>query len=117
MSHFEIAGDVYENGILVIEDLRSSEKHQEVTINDQLFATALSYVVPAVVGDDSPRDYDIVRASRAPGRARRAKTALSIAAGLVLIDGPLPIGDAIAAGFLAIYAGYELGLAYQDVTQ
>lgn len=50
------------------------------------------------------------------GRAKRAQWALTTAATLALVDGPLPIGDAVAAVFLAAYAGYELGLIYKDFT-
>jgi acyl dehydratase len=45
---------------------------------------------------------------RVPGRARRARMAFTIAGTLALADGPLPIGDAIAIGFLVAYGSYEV---------
>ena len=34
-----------------------------------------------------------------------------------MADGPLPIGDALAVGFLALYGGYEVGMAVKDIRQ
>ena len=48
------------------------------------------------------------------GRLRRATTAATWAGTLALADGPLPFGDALAAGVLAGYAVYELSLIYRD---
>lgn len=42
------------------------------------------------------------------GSARRATTAIRMAAALALVDGPLPVGDALAATVLMAYAGYEV---------
>ena len=43
-----------------------------------------------------------------PGRARRARTAFTIAGSLVLVDGPLPFGDMAAATVLIAYGSYEM---------
>ena len=51
---------------------------------------------------------DIVKLGSAGGRGRRAGWALRTAAALALVDGPVPIGDAVAAGLLVAYAGYEV---------
>ncbi len=48
------------------------------------------------------------------GRLRRATTAATWAGTLALADGPLPFGDALAAGVLTGYAVYELSLIYRD---
>ena len=48
------------------------------------------------------------------GRLRRATTAATWAGTLALADGPLPFGDALAAGVLGAYAVYELSLIYRD---
>ena len=50
---------------------------------------------------------NIHEVSTVPGRARRARTAFSIAGSLVLVDGPLPFGDAAAAAILIGYGTYE----------
>lgn len=60
---------------------------------------------------------DLIRASRAAGRGKRAGWALRTAAALALVDGPLPMGDAIAAGLLVTYAGYEIVSAGLDVKE
>jgi len=45
--------------------------------------------------------------STVPGRARRSRTAFTIAGTLIMVDGPLPIGDAAAAALLIGYGTYE----------
>lgn len=60
---------------------------------------------------------DAMQLSRAHGRARRARWALTTAAALAAVDGPLPVGDAIAIGVLGAYAGYEVGMAVKDVKE
>ena len=60
---------------------------------------------------------DVLKISRAHGRARRARWAITTAATLAAVDGPLPIGDAIAIGVLGAYAGYEAGMAIKDVAE
>jgi len=45
--------------------------------------------------------------STVPGRARRARTAFTLAGTLILVDGPLPVGDAAAAAVLIGYGMYE----------
>jgi hypothetical protein len=61
--------------------------------------------------------YDPVRAAGSYGRARRARWALSTAAILATADGPIPVGDALAIGFLSLYGGYEIGMAIKDIRQ
>jgi len=55
-----------------------------------------------------------VEVGQSLGRLRRATTAATWAGTLALADGPLPFGDALAAGFLTGYAAYELSLIYRD---
>ena len=62
-------------------------------------------------------DVDLMKLSRSGGRGRRAGWALRTAAALALIDGPVPIGDAIAAGLLVTYAGYEIVTAVTDAKE
>lgn len=61
--------------------------------------------------------YDMLRASQAHGRFRRARWAFGVAGTLALVDGPLPIGDAVAAAFLATYGIYEVAIGVQDIVQ
>ena len=48
-----------------------------------------------------------------PGRARRARTAFTIAGALCIADGPLPLGDLAAATVLVSYGAYEVGKSMQ----
>ena len=59
---------------------------------------------------------NIHEVSTVPGRARRARTAFSIAGSLVLVDGPLPFGDAAAAAILIGYGTYETVKTVQILT-
>jgi hypothetical protein len=61
--------------------------------------------------------YDPVRAAGAHGRFRRARWAFTTAATLAAVDGPLPVGDALAIGLLAGYGAYETVSAIQDILQ
>ena len=47
-------------------------------------------------------------------RLRRARRALSLAAAIAAVDGPLPVGDAIAVIGLGVYAGWEINHAVGD---
>ena len=60
---------------------------------------------------------DIIKLGSAGGRGRRAGWALRTAAALALIDGPVPIGDALAAGLLVVYAGYEVTRTAYEVKE
>lgn len=60
---------------------------------------------------------DVLKVSRAHGRARRARWAFTTAAAIAAADGPLPIGDAIAVGVLGAYGVYEVGMAVKDVAE
>lgn len=61
--------------------------------------------------------YDLVRAGQGYGRLRRSRWAFTVAAGMAVADGPLPIGDALAIGFLVGYGAYELGTGLGDLAQ
>lgn len=62
-------------------------------------------------------DIDIGKILQAHGRGRRAAWAIRTAAILALADGPIPVGDAIAAGFLTAYAGYEIVRGVGDIKE
>lgn len=61
--------------------------------------------------------YDTQRAIGAAGRIKRARWAAITAGTLAAADGPLPIGDALAIGFLGAYAVFEVGMAISDIRQ
>lgn len=60
---------------------------------------------------------DLVKIANAPGRVRRASWAFRTAAALALVDGPLPVGDAIAVGLLATYGTYETVMVVKDIKE
>lgn len=60
---------------------------------------------------------DLLKIANAPGRVRRASWAFRTAAALALIDGPLPVGDAIAIGLLATYGTYETVMVAKDIKE
>jgi len=60
---------------------------------------------------------DLMRIANAPGRVRRASWAFRTAAALAVVDGPLPIGDALAAGLLVTYGTYETVMIVKDVKE
>ena len=55
----------------------------------------------------SNRSLDVERAFSKAGAAKRATTAMRMAVALALVDGPIPVGDVLAATLLFGYAGYE----------
>jgi len=71
----------------------------------------------AVSKTTKKESYDVVRASKAPGRMRRARYALQIAATLAAVDGPLPFGDVLAAGLLIGGGWYLIYSGAKDVIQ
>lgn len=50
------------------------------------------------------------------GRARRARWAFTTAATLAAADGPLPFGDTLAIGVLAVYGAYEVKTAITQLS-
>jgi hypothetical protein len=117
VSYFEIGGKLVE--CLVYQgDAREPNFFQPmdelgVMVADVAVGVAAKTVAKAA-GKDS---YDPLRASRAPGRFRRARYALTLAGTLAAADGPLPFGDALAIGVLGSYATYEVVTAVGDLRQ
>ena len=114
-TYFEIGGHVIETQL--------DESHGPRPPADPLMELAKKHGVPKPLARKAIKEtsdsigYDIQRASRGAGRLRRARRALSIAATLAAVDGPLPIGDAVAIGFLGIYGGYEIVAGVGDLAQ
>jgi flagellar biosynthesis/type III secretory pathway ATPase len=50
-------------------------------------------------------------------RAKRSRSAMTLAMSMAAVDGPLPIGDAVAVGMLAGYGVYEAVLAFREVVE
>jgi hypothetical protein len=113
---FEIGGHVIENEV-VSRDMPGRP------LSTDLNRIAKQTGVPAPLLRQGSREiqkstgYDPVRAVGAYGRLRRARWAATTAGILAAADGPLPIGDALAIGFLGAYSIYEVGMAISDIRQ
>ena len=60
---------------------------------------------------------DFLKIGDAYGRGRRARWAMMTALTLAAADGPLPVGDIVAIGFLTSYAVYESAMVLKDVKE
>lgn len=111
-TYFEIGGYLVESHV---------DEHRPPATNFKTLSKTTGIPSPLLkqASKDVQEDlgYDVQRASRAPGRLRRAQWAFTTAAALAAADGPLPLGDIAAIGFLGIYGGYEVVEAVRDLTQ
>ena len=113
----------FEIGGHVVESYVDTNTHGPRPSSDPILEIAKKHGVPKSLGRAAMKEssealgYDIVRASRGLGRMRRARRAVTIAAALAAADGPLPIGDMIAIGFLGTYAAYEMAVGLTEVVQ
>lgn len=105
-TYFEIGGQVIETYV--------EGHHPDVPIRPH---GASEVITKAALKHASSEGYDFNRAARGAGRARRARSALSLAGTLAMADGPLPIGDVLAIGVLGVYGVYEGTQAYGDIRQ
>ena len=111
-SFFEIGGRVVES---ITEDLTYSQQDEYIydlvyrDIQPEDVGVALAdTAVARIRGDNVEFIPHLPKNIRKAGRARRAKQAATIAVALAAADGPLPIADLVAIGFLSGYAGYEV---------
>lgn len=115
-TYFEIGGHVIETTV-------DQRIHGPRPVADPLMELAKKHGVPkplarkAMKESSSALGYDVARASQGVGRLRRAKRAFGIAAVLATADGPLPVGDAVAVGFLGAYGIYEVVTGIGDIVQ
>jgi len=113
----------FEIGGHVIESYIDTNTHGPRPAADPLLEIAKKHGVPKSLGRAAMKEssealgYDVARASRGIGRMRRARRAVTVAAALAAVDGPLPIGDTIAIGFLGTYAAYEMAVGVTDLVQ
>lgn len=69
---------------------------------------SLTSMDPHLQNVEEQTGLDLAKLSKKYQRAKRARWALTSAGTMAAVDGPVPIGDAIAMGFLAAYGAYEL---------
>jgi len=115
-TYFEIGGHVLENNVV-------AHGHAPRPARTDVRYLSKKTGVPAPLLRKAGKEvqektgYDVMRASQAHGRFRRARWAFGVAGTLAAADGPLPIGDALAVGFLAAYGTYEIVSGVQDLVQ
>ena len=88
-------------------DLGTVYQYSEgISSSDEEFYSAAQTEMIKKASKELGLDYEEI--GKVPGRLRRARRAITIAATLAAADGPLPIGDVAAIGVLGVYAGYEI---------
>ena len=117
-TYFEIGGHVIES---LVESRPGVKPRPRKDIVEHHLST--QYHVPKKLTKKASKQvsdetgYDPMRAMQGYSRARRAQWAFTTAATIAMMDGPLPIGDAVAIGFLGIYGSYEIYHGIKDVVQ
>jgi hypothetical protein len=124
-SYFEIDGEII--AVDTIGDPLDVSETPQSTLEAAMRLHEREQIAAELTGDPNSLYYedadlaDVLETGFTPaevgqslGRLRRATTAATWAGTLALADGPLPFGDALAAGVLAGYAVYELSLIYRD---
>ena len=104
-SYFEIGGELIEVTVDSPQHIHSYLP-QVVGLGPRNRSAAPAAKQPSSVGRFRS-SFDSERAFSKAGSAKRATTALRWAAALALVDGPIPVGDVLAATLLFGYAGYE----------
>ena len=115
VSYFEIGGHI-------VESISTSPSSSNIAVRraQRAIAGGPARPTPMSAGGrqgDQSSDYDYTKAFLSTARLRRARTAATIAVGIAVADGPLPIGDAIAIAGLSIYAAAEVVYFAHDVIQ
>lgn len=59
-------------------------------------------------------ELDLRKLGKKYQRAKRARWAITTAGTLAAADGPVPVGDALAMGFLAAYSAYEVVQIFRE---
>lgn len=117
VSYFDIGGKIVEC-VAYQADAREPNFFQPMDELGVMVADVGLGVAAKGIAKSAGKDsYDPLRASRAPGRLRRARYALTLAGTLAAADGPLPFGDVLAIGVLGSYATYEVVTAVGDLRQ
>ena len=114
VTFFEIGGHVVET--YVDEPGMPVMKTPQRVLKEQ-FGVPTPLGKRAVAELKKETNVDVGKFMSAGGRAKRVAWALRTAAALALVDGPIPVGDAAAAGFLVVYAGYEVTRSIIEVKE
>ncbi len=119
VSYFEIGGQIIES-VLEPEFSWNNANKTERRADNKMLKMAHKASIEAVdqlVGDSYSVKKAIRGGQKAKGGAMSVRRGLAIAAVLAAADGPLPIGDALAAGFLIGGGAYMIYSGAQDVIQ
>lgn len=116
-TYFEIGGHVIESYIEGHEGMANRPSNnplkdlaKETGIPQPLLKSGLKQI-------EKDTGMKPLKAVEVRGRGRRAQWAFRTAAVLALVDGPVPVGDALAAGLLITYGLYEtvqMGIAVKE---
>ena len=115
---FEIGGHVIESYVEQPEGV--PPRPRPMTLEKELKRVA---GVPAPLARAAAREIketsgvDIGKMFSGMSHAKRASWAARTALAISMIDGPLPFGDALAIGGLAVYGGYETYQAVKDFSE
>ena len=115
---FEIGGHVIESYVEQAEGVPA--RPRPMTLEKELKRVA---GVPAPLARAAAREIneksgvDIGKMFAGMSHAKRASWAARTALAISMIDGPLPFGDALAIGGLAVYGGYETYQAVKDFSE
>ena len=117
-TYFEIGGHVIESYVEQPDGV--GPRPRPMTFEKEIKRTI---GVPAPLARAASREIkdksgvDIGKMFSGISHAKRASWAARTALALSLIDGPLPFGDALAIGGLAVYGGYETYQAVKDFSE
>ena len=112
-TYFEIGGKIVESHVAPVATPRPALQPLYELGKEKGLSKRDVDTVTRTVKEDTGIDLD--RIGKNYSRWRRVKWATTTAGVLAGADGPLPVGDALAIGFLSSYAVYEIGMIAKDV--
>ena len=110
-SYFEIGGMIVESDSSSDSSFQSTVSVLEYSERGRNSTRSQGFSLKTSSDGTSPESMGVAEVIGRINRAQRARRALTIAATLAAVDGPLPIGDTLAIVGLTIYAGWEIGHA------
>ena len=120
VSYFEIGGKIVEC-MVINEDARTPEFGRSFDeLGVMIVEKAATAVIDKVVGDSYNVKQGLLGAQKVRGGSTAVSTGLTIARWAMLAaasDGPLPIGDVVAAGILIGGGAYMIHEGMQDIKQ
>jgi len=117
-SYFEIGGLIVET---IVEGPKYSQGPPAQKAADRVMLKRAHKEVISAVDEALGESYDLKRAvkgaQKTVGGRKMIIRGLGIAATLAAVDGPLPVGDVLAVGFLVAGGSYMMYTGAKDVIQ